>query len=139
MMKPKSINPFLLIGLIGLFTVGSSFLADLYRVFYGEKDIYWTHRDMKLPLEETLNDFQVFIAGKRLQNHLSEKTLYIVDTNGTQYPIVTKDINVRLNNWNKVKAAILTKAVFIGVAFGAVLTLLITGAVLTISQKKKKG
>jgi len=138
-MKPVSINPLLLIGLIGFFTVGSSFFVDIYRAFYGEKDIYWTHQEMKLPVEKTGNDFQLFIAEKLLQNHLSDKTIYAIDKNGTQYPVVVEDITVRLNNWNKVKATILAKATFTGVFFGIALTLLITGLVQVFIQKRKNG
>jgi len=136
-MKPKSINPLFLIGLIGFFTLGSSFFVDIYRAFYGEKDIYWTHQEMKLPIENTKNDFQIFIAGKSLQNHLSDRTIYAVDKNGMQYLVVAEAINVRLNNWNKMKSTILTKATFTGFAFGITLTLLITGLVQTFAQKRK--
>jgi hypothetical protein len=136
-MKIKSINPLLLIGLVGFFTIGSSFFVDTYRAFYGEKDIYWTHQSMKMPIEETKNDFQMFIGGKLLQNHLSEKTLFVSDKNRTYYPVDSKDIAIRLNNWNKVKASILTKATFASFAFGITLTLLITGLIQTFIKKKK--
>ena len=136
-MKPKCINPLFLIGLIGFFSLGSSFFVDIYRAFYGEKDLYWTHQEMKLPIENTKNDFQILIAGKLLQNHLSDKTIYAVDKDGTQYPVVAEDINVRLNNWNKVKSTILTKAIFTGLAFGITLTLLIIGLVQMFFQKRK--
>jgi len=134
-MKPKSINPLLLIGLIGFFTIGSSFFVDIYRAFYSDKDIYWTHHEMKLSIEKTKNDFQLLIAGKRLQNHLLDKTIYAVDKNGIHYPVVAKDIAVRLNNWNKVKSKILTKVIFTGFSFGITLTLLIIGLVQTFVQK----
>ncbi|HOX84541.1 MAG TPA: hypothetical protein PKW76_06270 [bacterium] len=138
-MNTKSINPLLLIGLIGFFTIGSSFVVDLYRAFGGEKDIYWTHQQMKLPLQETQNDFQLYIADKLLQDHLSEKTLFALDGDGTQFDLVEQDIAVRVNNWHRVKSAVLTKAVFTGFAFGASFTLLITGWVQTCMQKKRTG
>jgi hypothetical protein len=136
-MKPKSINPLFLIGLIGFFIFGGSFFIDIYSAFYGDKDIYWTHQEMKLPIETTRNDFEIFIAGKSLQNHLSDKTIYMTDKNGMQYPVVAEDINVRLNNWNKIKSTILTKTTFTGVGFGITLTLLIIGLVQTFTQKRK--
>lgn len=132
----KPLNPLLLIGIIGFFTVGSSFFVDIYRAFYGQKDIYWTHQSMKLPLETTENDFQIFIGGKRLQHHLSDNTLFATDTNGEQYPVVSKDITVRLNNWHKVQTGILTQAVFTGVALGATVTMLFVGLFQLIEQKK---
>jgi hypothetical protein len=136
-MKTKSINPLIIIGLIGFFTLGSSFFVDIYRAFYGKNDIYWTHQEMKLTIESTKNDFQLFIAGKLLQDHLSDKTIYAIDKNGSQYPVVAEDINIRLNNWNKVKSKILTKAIFTGFAFGITLTLLIIGLVQVFVQKRK--
>lgn len=136
-MNIKSINRLLFIGLIGLFTVGSQFFVDVYSAFYGDKNIYWTHQEMKLPLEKTYNDFQLFIAGNPLQKHLSEKTLFAVDKNGIQYSVVSKDVSVRLNNWNNVKSRILTRAVFTGCAFGIAVTLLIIGLIQTLTQKKR--
>lgn len=138
-MKTKSINLFLYLGLIGFFTIGSSFFVDLYKVFYDEKDIYWTHQSMKLPIEDTSNNFQLFVSGKHLQNHLADKTLFTVDKGGVNYPVVSKDITVRLNNWDKVKSRILTKTVFTGFTFGIVLTLLIIGLAQTLNQRKRNG
>ena len=136
-MNTKSINPLLLIGFIGFFTIGSSFFVHTYNAFWGNKDIHWTHQSMRLPLEETKNDFQVYISEKLLQKHLTEHTLYAIDNNGVQYPVVSEDVSVRLNNWNKVRLRSLTFAIFSGFSFGITLTLLITGLIQTVSKKEK--
>lgn len=91
---------------------------------------------MKLPIENTQNNFQIFISEKTLQKHLSNNTLYSIDKNGTKYPVTSKDISVRINNWDKIKCQKLIIAVIMGVAFGATLTLLILGLVQTFSKKK---
>ena len=138
-MNKNSINPFLLIGLLGFFTIGSSFFVAVYGAFYGNKDMYWTHQSLKLPLEATGNDFQVYISGKLLQKHLTENTIFVSENNGKQFPVVPKDVSVRLNNWNKAQARILTKAIFTGFAFGITLTLLIIGVIQTFTKKKQTG
>jgi hypothetical protein len=61
-------------------------------------------------IETTEGRFQVYIGGKRLQKHLSEGSLFAVDQNGAQYIVVSKDIGARLNNWDRMKASILTAA-----------------------------
>ena len=136
-MNIKAINTLLFIGLIGFVTAGSQFFVDIYSAFYGDRNIYWTHQEMKLPLDETFNVFQLFIAGKPLQKHLSEKTLFAVDKNGIQSSVASKDVSVRVNNWNNVKSRILTKAVFTGCAFAISVTLLIIGLIQTLTQKKR--
>ncbi len=117
----KSLNPLFFIGLLGCFIIGSQFLADMLSVFYGDRDIYWTPPSLCLPIEETNNEFRVSIAGKLLQTHLADNTLFAVDAKGIQFPVVSKDVSVRLNNWNKTKSGILTRAVFTGFGFGIAL------------------
>jgi hypothetical protein len=143
-MSTKSINPLLLfIGMIGVVTLGSSLYADLTQVFYGEQGIYWTHKDMPLPLEKTGENFQIFIGGKPLQDHLNGKTFFAADGELVPYPVLAKDVTVRLNNWPSVKARILTKTTLTGFAFGINLTLMIVGLVQTclacLQRKKKAG
>ena len=137
-MKKKSINPLLLVGMIGVLTIGSSLAADLMQVFYGEQGIYWTHKDMLLPLEKTGDDFQVLIGGKPLQDHLDERTFFAADGELVPYPVASRDVTVRVNNWPSVKTRIFTKTTFTGFAFGVNLTLLITGLVQVWLQRKKK-
>lgn len=134
-MNVKSMNPLLLAGLIGFFSIGSSFFIDLYRAFYAPQNIYWTHQSVKLPLERADNTFQLFIGGKLLQKRLAEQTLLAVDENGVPYALFPEDITVRLNHWEKVKSAILAKTAFTGFALGITLTLLITGLIQTILRK----
>ncbi|MCI5114712.1 MAG: hypothetical protein D3915_07230 [Candidatus Electrothrix sp. AU1_5] len=140
----KFINPLLLIGMIGVFTTGSSLYADLMQVFYGDHSIYWTQKDSPLSLEKTGNNFLVFIGEKRLQDHLNGKTFFAADGELVPYPVLAKDVTVRVNNWPSVKAQILNKTIFTSFAFGVNLTLLIVGLVQVIlrwriKQGRKKG
>ncbi|MBW2097634.1 MAG: hypothetical protein JRG77_02260 [Deltaproteobacteria bacterium] len=136
MNKPK-INPLVLIGLIGMLTIGTNFSTQLYRAFWGNQDIWWTVRTMQLPIEDSKNNFKLFISGKLLQKHLADGSLFALDRNGEQYRVVSKDVTIRLNNWNKVKSSILTNALISGVLFGIVITVLVIGLIQVFGQKKK--
>jgi hypothetical protein len=135
-MKKKKINLLLWIGAIGMLTIGTSFSTDVYRAFWGEDRIWWTPQALRLPIEETRNDFELYIAGESLRKHLAEGTLFSVGKNGEQYRIVPKDISVRLNNWDKVKASILTNTTVSGFAFGVSVTLLVIGLIQVLARKK---
>jgi hypothetical protein len=136
-MTSRRINPLLWIGLIGTLTIGSSFIVDVSRVFWGDHSIWWTPQAMRLAVEETKDNFELYIGGKPLQKHLSDATLSSVDKNGKQYTIVSKDITVRLNNWDKIKASILTHTTMSGFAFGVAITLLVVGLIQVFHCEKK--
>jgi len=132
----RKINTLICIGLTAATMIGSSFAVDIYRVFRGDEGIWWTHRELKLPLEETKDVFELYIGGKLLRKHLADRTLYSVDKDGNHYPVVSRDVTVRLNNWEKTKASILTRAVVTGVGFGAAIALLITGVIQAVRREE---
>ena len=136
-MLNNRINTILWIGIIATLLIGTSFITDVYRVFWGDKNIWWTHQAMRLPIEETRDTFELYIGGEPLAKHISDGTLFSVDKNGKQYRIVYKDLTVRLNNWNKVKASILTYTTMSGFAFGVACTLLVIGLVQFFQHGKK--
>ena len=133
----RRINTLLWIGLTFTLIIGSSFIVDVYRAFYGDHGIWWTPNSMRLPLEETKDVFDLYIGGKPLRMRLSDKTLFSVDKNGKQYPVVSRDITVRLNNWDKTKASILTHTTLSGPALGAALTLLVIGLIQFFHPERK--
>lgn len=135
-MTIRKINPLLWIGLTGTILIGSSFVVDIYQVSGGDKGMWWTHQEMKLPVEDTGDAFELYIAGKPLRRHLADRTLFVMDKNGNRYPVVPKDVTVRLNNWEKTKAAILTRTTISGFGFGAAVTLLTTGLLLSFRRKE---
>jgi hypothetical protein len=138
-MMNKRINPFLLIGLIGTLTIGTSFITNVYRAFWGENGIWWTPQAMRLPIDETKDNFELYIGAEPLRKHLSEGTLFLADENGEQHRIVSGDVSVRLNNWDKVKASILTNATISGFAFGVAVALLMVGLIQVFAQKNESG
>ena len=128
-MKDWKINSLLWIGILGSLIIGSSFFTNVYHAFWAEQNIWWTPQTMRLPIEETRDNFELYIGGKLLQKHLSDGTLFSMDKNGAQYRVVSKDISARLNNWNKTKASLLTNATISSFLFGVSLTLLIIGLI----------
>ena len=136
MNKPR-INPLVFIGLIGILTIGTNFAVQLYRAFWGNQDIWWTARTMQLPIQDSRDKFKLFINGKPLQKHLANGSLFALDNNGERYRVVSKDITIRLNNWNKVKSSILANAIISGVAFGVIITVLVIGLIQVFAQKRK--
>ena len=124
-------------GLIGMLTIGTNFAMQIYRAFWGNQNIWWTSRTMQLPIEDFRDNLELFISKKPLQKHLADGTLFALDNNGEQYRVVSKDITVRLNNWNKVRSSILENAIISGVAFGIVITVLVIGLIQVCRRKKR--
>lgn len=52
-----------------------------------------------------------------------------MDNEGKQYNVVPEDIDVRLNNWEKVKSSILKNTTMSGFGFGVCITLFFVGLV----------
>ena len=136
-MKKKKINPLILIGIIGVCTIGTNLAVQMYRAFLGPRDIWWTPKQMALPIEKTRNNFQVFINKKSLDQHLSDQTLAVVDSSGTPTRINSNDIKVQLNNWHKTRATLLAFNIPSAILFGVVLALLVMGLAQTLGRKSK--
>ena len=134
-MKKTRLNALLIIGIIGSFTCGGNLAVQLFRAFGENQDIWWTARTMPLTIDETEESFELSISGKTIQKHVSEGTLLAADTEGNQRPVVSGDISVRLNNWNKVRASILTNALYSAVLFGASITMLIVGLIPVLNKR----
>ena len=137
-MKQMKLNALLLIGIIGTFTVGTTFAINVYRAFWGNPNIYWTARTMPLTIDETKSSFEIFINRKSIHDHLSDGTLQAVLENGDQKSIVSNDITVRINNWHKVKASILAHSLVPCFLFSASFTMLIIGIIQIFLRKSNR-
>ncbi|HQN17611.1 MAG TPA: hypothetical protein PKV86_00665 [Syntrophobacteraceae bacterium] len=136
-MMGKRVNALLWIGLTGMLLIGTSFVVDVYRAFWGDHTLWWTHQAMRLPVEKTSDVFELYIGGKLLQKHLSERTLLAVDKNGKQYPVVSEDITIRLNNWDKIKSSILATTTMTGFGLGVATALFVIGLARYFAGAKK--
>jgi hypothetical protein len=135
-MKNK-INALLIIGIIGTAVFGSHFGVQYGRAVWGNQDIWWTPMSLALSLDETDQDFRLFISGDSLQELLAQGSLTALDSDSQPYQLVPEDVQVRLNNWHKVKADFLHSAVFSGILLGVSLTCLILGVGEFIRRRKE--
>ena len=130
-------KPFLLIGMIGIFTSGSQFAAKYIEAMWGDKDIWWTPMSLALPLSDTAQEFKIFVSGEPLQNHIQRGTLNATDKTGRPYRIVADDVKVRLNNWNKTRASRFHHAVYLALMLGSSVTFFAIGIAQLISQRRQ--
>lgn len=135
-MRQRRLNALLIIGSIGVFTVGSNVAVQLYRAFGQNKDIWWTARNMPLRLDEAKHRFEIFIKEESLDVYLSDSALYIKRDDETYDCIAASDISVRINNWYEVKSSLLAHSLFPSFLFGACFTMLTIGIVQVLGKSK---
>ena len=128
-MNKREINALLLIGVIGLFTVGTQFGINLGRAVWGDREIWWTPRSMALSLEETSDRFRLFIDGKPLQEHLADNSLAVADEAGASRVVAPEDVRVRLNNWHQMRANFFMSALPGAFGLGVSITCLVLGLI----------
>jgi len=134
----KQINALIVIGIIGTAIFGANFAAKYAQANWGNKDIWWTPMSMALPLNETKQEFELYIKDALLQRHLNAGTLSVVDKTGKISMLASDDIKIRLNNWNKIKSSMLNSAAISAFSLGISLALLIFGVVQFVADKEKK-
>ena len=132
----RKINGFLMIGIIGVAVFGAHFGIQYGRVVWGSNDIWWTPKSMALPLSETRHKFELFVSGDLLQDHLDRGSLSATDSQGERYDLVPEDIEVRLNNWQKIKSSMLHIAVWAAFMLGISVMSLIVGVKQFLSGNK---
>jgi hypothetical protein len=133
----KQMNPLLLIGLIGVFVVGSIFVEKYWQATRSEPNMWWTPMSMALKLDETRTHFELFIRGELLQNHVRDGSLSLVYPDGASTPVISDDIRIRLNNWPAVQASFLNSAILPAFLLGVSLSCLVVGIVLFRKNNKK--
>lgn len=132
----RKTNGFLIVGIIGVSVLGSHFGIEYGRAVWGNNNMWWTPKSMALPLFKTRKNFELFISGELLQDHLDRRSLSATDAKGERYDLVPDDIYVRLNNWQKVKSSMLHTAVWIAFMLGISVMSLIVGVKQFISEDK---
>ncbi|HOW97507.1 MAG TPA: hypothetical protein P5567_11275 [Kiritimatiellia bacterium] len=125
----RPFNALLSIGLTGTFLFGSTLLAGLVQLHRGDPGHNWTHRDMRLSLAETRNRTEIYIGGELLQDHLGRKGLTATGPDGTVYPVVERDIRIRLNNWPERRAELAMRAILEAFLTGLSVAALMIGIV----------
>jgi hypothetical protein len=130
------LNVWLLIGIIGVSLFGSYFGIYYGRAVGGSTDIWWTPKALALPLNDTRNEFEIFLKDELLQDHLERGSLLTTDLNGQSSRVVSNDIVVRLNNWHKTRASLLHSAVFTALLLGVSLMSLVVGVTARIAGNR---
>ena len=123
------INAWLIFGIIGASLFGSQFVIHYYRAVWGNAEMWWTPKPVALSINDTRNDFELFLNDELLQDHIKRGSLSATDRNGQSMPVAADDIVVRLNNWHKMKASFLHTAVYMALLLGASLMSLAIGIV----------
>lgn len=123
----RRFNAWLLAGIIGVSLFGSQFGVYYGRAVWGSTDIYWTPKTMALPVNDTRQEFELFLNDELLQDHLERGSLSATDLNGQSSRVVPDDIVVRLNNWQKTKVSLLHGAVFMALLLGVSLMSVLLG------------
>jgi hypothetical protein len=134
----KQINALIVIGIIGTAIFGANFAAKYTQANWGNKDIWWTPMSMALPLNETQQEFELYIKGELLQKHLEAGALSVADKTGKSLLVGSDDIKIRLNNWNKMKSSMLNSAAISAFSLGISLAVLILGVVQYVANKEEK-
>jgi hypothetical protein len=134
----KQINALIVIGIIGTAIFGANFAAKYAQANWGNKDIWWTPMSMALPLNETQQEFELYIKDELLQKHLEAGALSVADKTGKSFFVGSDDIKIRLNNWNKMKSSMLNSAAISAFSLGISLAVLILGVVQFVANKEEK-
>jgi len=132
----RRFNELLIIGLTGTIFFGSFFAGEYLGASESNKDNWWTPMDMALSLDQTRPEFELYLKKELLQKHIEKGTLLVANDGGNPSKLISGDIKIRLNNWNKVKAEKLKYAVFTAFFLGASLALLIIGLIRLVADKE---
>jgi len=125
----RKMNLLMMIGLVGTPIAGTQFGMDYGRAIWGETQIWWTPREMALPLDQTNGHFQILLDGEPLGSHLARNSPTALGSEGLAYFVTPEMVRVRLNNWPQVQAGMLHMAVYSALGLGVSLTCLIVGLV----------
>ncbi|MDO9262523.1 MAG: hypothetical protein Q7U02_01055 [Desulfosalsimonadaceae bacterium] len=136
-MKHWSMPQALWIGVLGLLLFGSNLAANVLEAFYGNADIWWTPKQMAMPLDETKNHFEIFISGQPLGGMIGKGVLTAVDGQGNSYRVAAGDVGVRLNNWPARQASLLKFSIIHAFISGLCAALTGLGVWQMLKQRKR--
>ncbi|HOU35885.1 MAG TPA: hypothetical protein PLJ26_00530 [Candidatus Omnitrophota bacterium] len=123
-------------GIIFCCIFGASLLADMGSLNKGDRNIWWTHKDMMLSLPAVKDKVEIYISGKPLAGLVDRGSLVARTSAGDQYKVASRDIGIRLNNWDRQRVSLLKKALVSAFGFGAGIALLVAGLYMKFSVKQ---
>jgi hypothetical protein len=99
-------------------------LWDSFRI---REDIWWTPKELALPLDQTTNSFRLTVRGQPLEHLLAEGRLRLDMGDGSR-AVAATDVRARLNNVDRIKAARAPIAAAAGAVLGGSVVLLLAAA-----------
>lgn len=127
--NPKS--GFLIAGIIIFFVFGGS----LFILLVQRSDIWWTPTSMMGSISDTSEQVTVYIKDKPLSDVVSNDALLLKTETGTVI-ITNADIGFRMNNWYKVRTAMLSRAIIATVFFTASILFIVYGLISMRDENK---
>ena len=109
----------------------------LYLELSKRSDIWWTPPTMALSLTESQDRVRIYARGRPLGALLEAKQLWINDEAGSS-PLGEREIGLRLNNWDRVRAARLPTLLVRAAACGGGLVLLLLIATGRLAYRGEK-
>ena len=103
-----------------------SSLGEMVRLSTQRADIWWTPKELALPLGAAADRVQLTIAGAPLPEVLAAGRLQLVTDTGTR-PVTDADVRLRLNNRDRVRVQQTPALVSTGIGLGVALVILLAG------------
>lgn len=126
-------------GIIAIIVFSVGFLETAFH----KSDIWWTNQDMKIPLEQSGKQVEVYIRDVKIDDIIKEGRLFV--KSGLEMITVKKeDVKFRFNNVYKVKVAQIPFIILSTAGLTVGVMLIIYGAMLMLRkppsevEKKKK-
>ncbi len=100
----------------GVFFLGSA--LQLMRFFNQREDIWWTPKELAMPLAEASDRVQLYVRDVALPEQLKAGRVQLLTDTGAS-PITQSDVRVRLNNWDRTRAQRVPSLLSAGIGLGA--------------------
>ena len=100
----------------GIFFLMSA--LQLVRYFNQRADIWWTPRDLALPLADTSDRVEVYVRDVALAEQIKAGRVQVLTDTGAR-PVAESDIRLRFNNWDRIRAERISSVLSAGIGLGA--------------------
>lgn len=119
----RRINGLSIVGIIMLFVS----LGHLIPMLVERGDIWWTPKQLALSLGEAEGRVRIYLRDEPIEDRLEKGCLYVVNEEGNRQKVGRDDVRLRLNNWDRRRASLLTSAIIETSAATAGFMLLVFG------------
>jgi hypothetical protein len=109
--------------------------ARLYSFFHERPDIWWTPRGSQVPLAESHDRVAIYVAGTELDDLVAAGRLRL-QRDSVASAVTPSDVNMRFNNWDRVRAQRIPAILIFGITAGAAAALLLAGLIVTLIARR---